>query len=179
VGAVPRRRHDRDALLAAAVAVALEHGLATLTFAAVGQRAEVPDRTVVYYFPTKPDLVGAVVTAMAAGVVETLAADPGPWPVAQAPARLRALLSTPATSTVLTRWLELCLMGADPSSPYRPMARGLGEAFVDLVAGRLADVPEAGRRTAAARVLALVDGAMLLELVGLADHAAAAVRPPA
>lgn len=171
----PRRRHDRESLLAAAVEVALQDGLAALTFAAVGQRAGVPDRTVVYYFPAKPDLVAAVMTALAAQVVAAADRDPGPWPVAEAPARLGALLTGPDVGTVLARWLELCLLGADPASPYRPLAAGLGDGFVSLVAARLADVPDAERRAAAARVIALVDGAMLLRMIGLDADADAAL----
>jgi AcrR family transcriptional regulator len=54
-----RRRHDKAQLLAAAVDTALDTGIGGLTFGAVARRAEVPDRTVVYYFPTKPELVAA------------------------------------------------------------------------------------------------------------------------
>ena len=50
-------RHSEAEILEAATAVALEAGMAGLTFSAVGARLGISDRTVVYYFPSKPDLV--------------------------------------------------------------------------------------------------------------------------
>ena len=62
-------RHSEAEILQAATEVALEAGMVGLTFGAVGQRLGISDRTVVYYFPTKPDLVMAVAGALILGSV--------------------------------------------------------------------------------------------------------------
>ena len=65
-------RHSADEILDAAVAITLESGLAALTFSRVGERLEISDRTVVYYFPTKLDLINAVAGALVADMVQLL-----------------------------------------------------------------------------------------------------------
>ncbi|MEL7210120.1 MAG: helix-turn-helix domain-containing protein [Actinomycetota bacterium] len=65
-------KHDRGDLLAAAIAVAHEDGLSSLTFGRVAKRLGISDRVVVYYFPTKDDLVGEVIVGMGTQVQAAL-----------------------------------------------------------------------------------------------------------
>ena len=58
-------------MLAAAVDVARAEGLSSLSFGRVARQVGTNDRTVVYYFPTKADLIGAV------GVIRASGEDPG------------------------------------------------------------------------------------------------------
>ena len=48
------------------MAAAFDEGLSCLTFGRVAKRIGVSDRIVVYYFPTKEDLVGGVLAAVGA-----------------------------------------------------------------------------------------------------------------
>ncbi|MEM7142571.1 MAG: TetR/AcrR family transcriptional regulator, partial [Actinomycetota bacterium] len=57
-------KHSRDDILTAAVDTAFATGLSSLSFGRVAKRLGISDRTVVYYFPTKSDLVGEVLVAM-------------------------------------------------------------------------------------------------------------------
>ena len=66
------QRHTRDEILAGALAVALEGGLSRLSFGRVGQQLGISDRTVVYYFPTKDELVTEVVIAVGLELQTTL-----------------------------------------------------------------------------------------------------------
>ena len=66
-------RHTKEEILDAALAAASEDGLSQLTFGRVAKRIGISDRTVVYYFPTKEDLVGEVLIALATRLQETLA----------------------------------------------------------------------------------------------------------
>ena len=57
-------RHSEEEIVDAAAAVALEHGMSGLTYRRVADRLEISDRMVVYYLPTKADLVFAAMTAV-------------------------------------------------------------------------------------------------------------------
>ena len=71
-------RHQREDLLAAAVEVARADGLGALTFGRVARHVGTNDRTVVYYFPTKADLIGAVLVTLGAQLQDLLAQLPKP-----------------------------------------------------------------------------------------------------
>jgi len=74
-------RHQRDDMLAAAVTVARRDGLAALTFGRVAKELDTNDRTVVYYFPTKAELVGAVILTLGGQLQQTLADAFGDGPL--------------------------------------------------------------------------------------------------
>ena len=73
-------RHD--AILAAAAAAAAEGGMAAVQIATVAQRAGIAAGTVYRYFPSKDDLVAALVAVIAeqeiAAIRDAAAAAPGP-----------------------------------------------------------------------------------------------------
>ncbi|MBU6317931.1 MAG: TetR family transcriptional regulator, partial [Acidobacteria bacterium] len=75
-------RHDRDDMLRAAMRLVLADGLGALTFGRVAAEVGSSDRMVVYYFPTKADLVVGVVTAFGMQLQSTLEAAFGPEPLA-------------------------------------------------------------------------------------------------
>ena len=53
-------RHTKHEILDGALAVAFDDGLSQLTFGRVAKQLGISDRVVVYYFPSKEDLVGEV-----------------------------------------------------------------------------------------------------------------------
>ena len=53
-------KHTREQMLTGALDVAFDEGLSHLTFGSVAARTGVSDRTVVYYLPTKDDLISQV-----------------------------------------------------------------------------------------------------------------------
>ena len=67
-------KHSRDDLLQAAIGLATTSGIGSLTFGAVGGRLGISDRTVVYYFPTKADMITSVIGALGAQLQEPYAA---------------------------------------------------------------------------------------------------------
>src|SRR2546427_2634149 len=80
---VVRKANARhDAILAAVRAIAAEGGMAAVQIAAVAERAGIAAGTIYRYFPSKTDLVAAVVAAVSEreiGVVRRSAdAAPGP-----------------------------------------------------------------------------------------------------
>lgn len=173
-----RTRHDRADLLDAAVEVCLEGGLLELTFGAVGRRAGVPDRTIVYYFPHKADLVSAVVEVMALRLVSVLDAD---LPDARRPPadlldRMWPALTAATTRPIVHVWLELCALASAGKEPYREAAQGLGELWLAWLTDRVGGRTVEQRSRRAADLLARLDGALVMHHIGLEAAAEAAVR---
>ena len=66
-------RHTKEEILAAALEAALEDGLSQLTFGRLAKRMAMNDRTIVYYFPSKDDLLSEVIVSMGSQLQSTLA----------------------------------------------------------------------------------------------------------
>jgi AcrR family transcriptional regulator len=66
-------KHSREDLLAAAVRLAETSGIGSLTFGSVGASLGISDRTVVYYFPTKADMITSVIAALGEQLQSALA----------------------------------------------------------------------------------------------------------
>src|SRR6202048_4008200 len=105
-------RHD--AILAAACDAAAEGGMAAVQIAPVAQRAGIAAGTVYRYFPSKTELVAAVVTGLSEQEIAALergaAAAPGPL------SALAAAIATFAMRAIARRRLVLALM-AEPIEP--------------------------------------------------------------
>jgi AcrR family transcriptional regulator len=157
-------RHD--AILAAACDVAAEGGMAAVQIAAVAERAGVAAGTIYRYFPSKSDLVTALVAAFSERELEALdaAAKAAPGPLSA----LAAAITTFAARALARRRLAFALI-AEPVEPDVDSARSayrqsLAAKFeilirVALIAGHLPD------QEAALAARALV-GALIEALLG-------------
>ena len=169
-------KHSRDEILAGALAAAFEDGLSRLSFGRVAKHLGVNDRIVVYYFPTKDDLVSEVVVAMGIQLQQTLApafASPAAdhldllrtaWPI----------LAHPEADPVFALFFEANGLAAAGRAPYADLVPQLVDAWIAWAAEFLAGGPEQ-RRIEAETAIALVDGLLLLrQLAGpeAADRAA-------
>jgi AcrR family transcriptional regulator len=170
-------KHTKEQILDGALAVAFAEGLGHLTFGRVARRLGVSDRIVVYYFPSKDDLVGEVLVAMGSQLQETLAAAFGApasnhvdllgtaWPV----------LAGPDAHRVFALFFEASGLAATGREPYRTLVPQLVEAWIDWTTGFLDGTP-ARRRAEAEAAVALVDGLLLLRQLAGADVARRAAR---
>lgn len=164
-----RRRHDKSEILEGALAAAFDDGLSNLTFGRVARRLGINDRTIVYYFPTKADLITDVITSMGIQLQGALA---------------EAFTAPAATHLELARaaWPVLAHRDADPIFALFFEANGLAAAGIDpyqslvpqLVHGWIDWSTEfftgttAQRHDEAAAAIALIDGLLLLRQ--LAGH---------
>ncbi len=170
-------RHSEEDLLDAAVAVALDRGIAAVTFAAVASRAGVTDRTVVYYFADKATLVGAVVAAIGERLQRVLAEAFGEvsLPVDDLMQRSWPVLATPATDPLFAVFLQVLGLATAGVEPYRSLAVTFVDGWVGWLAPRIDAPTPAARRHAAAAAMAQLDGLLLLRSVAgprLANDAA-------
>lgn len=170
-------RHDPDAVLAAAVRVAGQGGLTGLTFRAVARPLGIADRTVVYYFPTKQDLVTAVLAHMTTQLRDVLTAALNEQQVSP-----EALLDTcwqalrgPEGEVALRLYVEALGLAAAGQEPYRTAMTGLTTIWAAWMLEHL-DAPAGRRQDQAAAVLAVLDGLLVLRVASGTDMAEGAFR---
>jgi AcrR family transcriptional regulator len=170
-------KHTREQILAGALAVALADGLSQVTFGRVAKQLGINDRTVVYYFPTKDDLVSAVVVSMGLQLQETLGAaftSPAEDHVALARAAW-PVLATDDAAPVFALFFEANGLATAGREPYRTLVPMLVTAWVDWAATFI-EGPKARRRAEAEAAIALIDGLILLRLLAGTEAANRAAR---
>jgi len=177
---VVRRLAEREqAILAAARALAAEHGMGAVQIAAVAERAGIAAGTVYRYFPSKTDLVAELVAAVAARELAAMraAADAAPGPLSA----LAAAIATFAARALRQRSLAWA-MTAEPVDAeinavrldFRQALAGELETRIKAaIAGK--HLPGQDARVAAPAVLgALVEG--LIGPLAPSQHAPGAAR---
>jgi AcrR family transcriptional regulator len=171
------RRHDPEELLAAAVEAALEAGLSELTFGRLAKRIGIPDRTLVYYFPTKQSLLESVLGVLAGQLFEQLdeAFGSEPRPARDLLERAYPVLSGPSAEPVFALWFELAGHGAVGQEPHRSLGHAMLDAWLDWVTPRVAAPTPTAARADAAWLIATLDGALLLHHLGHPQIARSAI----
>jgi AcrR family transcriptional regulator len=117
---VRRLAARHDAIVAAAGALAAEAGINAVQIAPVAERAGIAAGTVYRYFPSKTDLVGALVDAVSERELSAMrkAADAAPGPLSA----LAAAITTLAARALSERKLAFALIG-EPVDVHTETAR--------------------------------------------------------
>ncbi len=157
-------RHDEADILNAATATATEEGLSALSFGRVAARLQTSDRMVVYYFPTKEKLVGAVLATL--GVqLQTLLNDAfgaETRPPAELFQRAWPVLTTRAADRVFAIFFELAGLAAAGREPFRTHAAKVMTDWLEWLSPRIALATVTERQSAALGLIAQLDGLLLL-----------------
>ena len=144
--------------------VVLREGLAKLTFQRVAEELGTSDRMVVYYFPTKEDLVMAAVTSLSARMQLLLGQAFGNEP--QAPDVLLRMawpvFKKKNADRIFQVFLELVGYSAAKIEPYRSIVRAILEEWVKWLSERVDAKTNQERRRQALGIVARVDGLLLL-----------------
>lgn len=167
-------------MLSAAVELARAEGLGSVSFGRVAKMLGTNDRTVVYYFPTKADLMSAVMTALGAELQDVLGQAFGtqPLPPRDLLARAWPILGRSETQPLFAVFFEIIGQAAVRQAPYDVLAPTLLEQWLVWLEPRL-DIPDpTQRRAQALALLAQLDGLLLVRTVAgaaAADQAATAL----
>jgi AcrR family transcriptional regulator len=157
-------RHSEGEILAAAIAVAKQVGMAGLTFKAVGEHLGISDRTVVYYFASKSDLIVAVAQAMGADLERLLEEAFGSTPREQSEMVKRAwpVLTTSSADQVFSLFFEMVGLASAQQAPYDVLAPFMMEAWVQWLTPRMVGTTANVRRQRALATTAQIDGLLLI-----------------
>lgn len=170
-------KYDRGELLDAAVDAVLADGIGQLTFGRLAKRVGINDRSIVYYFPTKRDLVTEVVVALGARFQSVLddAFGEDELDAVEVVRRAWPVLTSADADPVFRIYFELVGLSAAGVEPYDELTPALVDHWISWLAPRVAGESELARREHATAAVALVDGLLLVHhTVGAdASHAAA------
>lgn len=159
------QRHSREEMLVAAVDVAVEMGLSGLTFAKVAERLGTSDRMVVYYFPSKFELIESVVGEMATGLFDVLDEAIGEAP--QTPRQVLEaawpVFATRRNDPVFRLFFELVGLASVKTEPYSRLATRILKEWSAWLEPRMSGPPSV-RRARALSVIAQFDGLLLMRL---------------
>lgn len=170
-------RHTRDEILDGAVAAVFDEGLSRLTFGRLARRMAISDRVIVYYFPTKDELIAEVLAAVGlrlqaalAPALTTQVADHVKlvkvvWPV----------LATPEADPVFSLFFEAGGLAAAGIEPYATLVPQQMAGWIEWASAFIDGTP-ARRRTEASAAIATLDGLLLVRQLAGTDVADRAAR---
>lgn len=171
--------HKREDMLAAAVALARAEGLGALSFGRVARIVGTNDRTVVYYFPSKSDLMGAVLDDLGRELQDLLVTAFGdrPLPAHDLLQRSWPVLAQPQADPLIAIFFEIIGQAAVHRSPFDELAPVLLDQWLTWLEPRVDVADPDQRRDQAMALLAQLDGLLLVRIVAgpaAADQAARA-----
>lgn len=169
------RPEQRAAFLDGAVEHALGTGVSTLSLRPLAAALGTSDRMLLYYFGTRDQLLVEVLDVVGRRLQAHLAGalPDAPMPPEELLARLEGALADPGAEAAVRLYVEISGQAARGVEPFASAAAAVAVGWLDWIEPRL-DVPAAERAEAAAGVLAVVDGVLLLRFLTSAETAAAA-----
>ncbi|QHL90588.1 TetR family transcriptional regulator [Sphingomonas changnyeongensis] len=167
----------RDAAIEAMADHLLTHGLAGASLRPLARAAGTSDRMLLYYFGDKDRLLALTLDRIARRLTAILAAALPPGTRLGWAALLGAVwagMADPALRPFMHLWLDLAAGAARGTEPQRRIAGAIADLFAAWLDERL-DLPEGESTPAAHHLLAVIEGAMLLDALGRPALAEAAI----
>jgi AcrR family transcriptional regulator len=147
----------------------LAHGLAPSSLRALAKAAGTSDRMLLYYFADKDEIVVAALQTISARLAQALGAlteAGGRHPPDVVLMRLASIMRGPALKPYMRLALELAALAAHGAQPYRSVAGRMADGFAAMIASTLDIEAEPERQRMAVRLLAILDGCVMLDAFG-------------
>lgn len=158
----------REAIVERLADHVLAHGLAGTSLRPLAAAAGISDRMLLYYFRDKAEVVAATLACIAVRMQTMLDAATGAGSFTAA--EIVGLASGPAFWPYMQVWLDMASAAARGDAVARAVGEAIGRGFLAWGRERLVG-PAETRDADAARMLVMVEGAMLLTALGLGDVA--------
>ena len=154
----------------------LTHGLAASSLRALAKAAGTSDRMLLYYFADKSDLVAAALARIAERIVAFMEAQGprAPRDVETVRREVAAIVLSPDLWPYMRIWLEMATLSAHGDPLFRSVGEAIGRGFLAWGMAQIDAPDEAARTRDAARLLASIEGLVLLKALGLDDVCALA-----
>ena len=157
----------------------LAHGMAAASLRPLAAAVGTSDRMLLYYFPDKAALIADVLGEIAGRMTAMLNAScpPKPLPTTALQAHLMPLLSGDATWPYMQLWLEIASLAARGDATCQRVGGAIARGFVAWLSAQIDSPDEALRSNEAVRLLMAIEGAVLLNSLGLGDDVRRAMTP--
>lgn len=171
-------KHSREEILAASVDAVADDGLSSLTFGRLAKRIGINDRAIVYYFPSKADLISATIEAISGDLIAVLDEAFGTDPLTPDDLIARAwpTLSAPVHQPIFRTFFELIGLSGARLEPFASLGPAL---LLDWAAWLVPHIEVPDGSTAgdeAYRIMATLDGLLLVQSQLGLEAAAGAAR---
>ena len=149
----------------------LAHGMAATSLRPLAAAVGTSDRMLLYYFPDKAALIAAVLGEIAGRMTALLDANRAAkrLPPLALHMHLMPMLSSQAVAPFMQLWLEIAALAARGDPTCQRVGGDIARGFVAWLAGQIDETDAAARTDAAIRLLMAIEGAVLLNSLGLGD----------
>ncbi len=162
---------NKPDLLTAMAAHVRGTGLAGASLRPLARAAGTSDRMLIYHFGSKGALIGALLDHLSVEMLSAMSAalpEPRAETEAACAAEIVALLRTPTFRPYLRVWFDIVSAAGRGESDHVAAAERILQGQVSWIASRLPEgTPRPKQR--AREMLALIQGALVLEVAGLTD----------
>lgn len=156
-------KYSREEILDGALQTALAEGLSQLTFGRLARRLGISDRVIVYYFPSKTELIVSILADLA-GRLQAVLAGAFTHPASDHIELTRAawpVLATDEVDPIFGLYFEAIGQATAGIEPFAGLAGQLLEGWISWLTGFFKG-EDSRRRAQAEATLALLDGLLLM-----------------
>lgn len=158
----------------------LAHGLDASSLRPLAAAAGTSDRMLLYYFTDKADILESTLDLVVRRLTAALApiTRKTPQPADKLRKAIWSVVRADELHPYMRLWLDIAARAARDEAPFRAVGERIARGFMAWIASQLDAESDRARTLQAARMLAEIEGLLLLDAVGAGDLCALALRTP-
>ncbi len=156
------------ALLVPMTDYVLEHGLPAASLRPLAKAADTSDRMLIYHFGTKENLIGLLLSGLAAQFTEHLDASFPPERSAttyECITRTVAIVRRPEMQSMISLWLDIVAVANRGHAHHQATGQTIVDGFLDWLAARVPETVK-DKPAMAAAMLTMIEGAHTMDALG-------------